>query len=159
MKFLYIVTALSLLLSFIKDREKTKRALKSGFMKFTKVVPPFVLIAMAVSITLTIFTSESISTYLGNNHEIRSGIIAAIIGSLTMVPGPIVYPLCRTLLDNGISYPVIAAFSTTLMMVGVLTFPMEKFYYGAKFAVIRNIVGFFIAILVAFTFYYLQGAL
>jgi len=44
---------------------------------------------------------------------------------------------------------VLSAFTTTLMMVGVLTYPIEKEYFGAKVAVIRNLISLFIAFVVA----------
>ncbi len=44
---------------------------------------------------------------------------------------------------------VLSAFTTTLMMVGVLTYPIEKEYFGMKVTVIRNVISFFIAIIVA----------
>ena len=46
-------------------------------------------------------------------------------------------------------FMIISAFTTTLMMVGVLTFPVEKKYFGTKVAVLRNTVGFFIALVVS----------
>ena len=42
------------------------------------------------------------------------------------------------LLRNGVSYAVIAVFITTLMMVGVLTLPIEIKYFGVKVSVLRN---------------------
>lgn len=75
--------------------------------------------------------------------------IAALIGSIAAVPGFIAFPLAGILRDNGISYTVIAAFTTTLMMVGITTFPVEAAYLGNRVALIRNIIGFIIAILVA----------
>ncbi|GAH23643.1 unnamed protein product, partial [marine sediment metagenome] len=44
---------------------------------------------------------------------------------------------------------VLSAFTTTLMMVGIITFPLEKEYFGVKVTVIRNIISFFIALIVA----------
>jgi len=44
---------------------------------------------------------------------------------------------------------VLSAFTTTLMLVGLLTFPIEKEYFGIKITIIRNIVCFIIAIIVA----------
>ncbi len=38
---------------------------------------------------------------------------------------------------------VLAAFTTTLMMVGVMTYPVEKEYFGAKVTIIRNLISFF----------------
>ena len=44
---------------------------------------------------------------------------------------------------------VLSAFTTTLMMVGVLTYPVESAYLGAKVTVIRNALGFLTALVVA----------
>ena len=44
---------------------------------------------------------------------------------------------------------VLSAFTTTLMMVGIITFPIEKEYFGVKVTVIRNVISFFIALIVA----------
>ncbi len=57
---------------------------------------------------------------------------AGIIGSVALIPCVITYPLAGLLVKNGVSYPVIAVFITTLMMVGILTFPIEMKYFGFK---------------------------
>jgi len=44
---------------------------------------------------------------------------------------------------------VLSAFTTTMMMVGVLTYPIEKEYFGTRVTIIRNAVSFLIAIAVA----------
>jgi hypothetical protein len=43
----------------------------------------------------------------------------------------------------------IAAFVSTLMMVGIVTLPVEMKYFGKKAAVVRNIASFIFSILVA----------
>ena len=53
------------------------------------------------------------------------------------------------MLKQGVPYAVLAAFSTTLMLVGVLTFPIEKEYLGIKVTIIRNIIGFIMSVVVA----------
>ncbi len=75
--------------------------------------------------------------------------VGALLGSVTYMPGFIAFPLAGILLQKGVAYMVIAAFSTTLMMVGVLTAPIEKAYFGLKVTIIRNVIGFFIALAVA----------
>jgi hypothetical protein len=44
---------------------------------------------------------------------------------------------------------VLSAFTTTLMMVGVLTYPIEKEYFGGRVTIIRNLISLFIAFIVA----------
>ncbi|HZK11789.1 MAG TPA: hypothetical protein VFD10_05505, partial [Atribacterota bacterium] len=53
------------------------------------------------------------------------------------------------LLTKGVPYMVLSAFTTTLMMVGIITFPLEKEYFGVKVTVIRNTISFSIALIVA----------
>lgn len=76
-------------------------------------------------------------------------ILAALIGSITAIPGFIAFPLAGILRNSGISYTTIAAFTTTLMMVGTITFPVEVTYLGKRVALIRNLIGFFIALVIA----------
>ena len=66
-----------------------------------------------------------------------------------MMPGFIAFPLGGILLDKGVSYMNIAAFTTTLMIVGFVTFPVEKEYFGIKATIWRNIAGFIISALIA----------
>ena len=44
----------------------------------------------------------------------------------------------------------IGAFISTLMMVGVITLPLEISYFGKKTAILRNVLAFFFSFLVAF---------
>ena len=75
-------------------------------------------------------------------------VFGALIGSITLMPGFIAYPLCGFLIRNGVSYPIIAVFVTTLMMVGIVTIPIEKRYFGLKVTLLRNILSFIGAIII-----------
>jgi len=66
-----------------------------------------------------------------------------------MMPGFIAFPLCGILHDQGVPYAILASFSTTLMMVGVMTFPLEQKYLGTKVTIIRNVVGLLMALIIA----------
>jgi len=44
--------------------------------------------------------------------------VAAVVGSITLIPGFISYPIASVLIREGASYAVVATFMTTLMMVG-----------------------------------------
>ncbi len=56
------------------------------------------------------------------------------------MPGFIAFPLSGILLSKGVPYMVISAFTTTLMIVGVLSYPVEKAYFGTKVTIMRNVV-------------------
>jgi len=51
--------------------------------------------------------------------------------------------------EQGVPYTVLASFLTTLMMVGILTLHMESSLFNRRFAILRNITCFLIAIIVS----------
>ena len=150
MKILYIFTAVCIAASFLADRKKTKQAFKKAFKKFEKMIPPFLTMIVAISIVLYFLSDRVLLNILDNSNRTVSVMLASLLGSVSFMPGFITYPLCGLLLDKGVSYTVLSAFTTTLMMVGVLTFPVEKAYFGSRVTVIRNLIGFITALIVAF---------
>ena len=156
MYFIYIITAISLLISFITNQQKTKKAIKIGLKKIGKIAPTFISILIVISIILSVVPNKLIIQYLGSNDSYLGVLIASLIGSATIIPGPISYPLSGILVAQGVSYSVIAAFTSSLMLVGVLTFPAEKKYFGMRFALLRNLTSFIIALLIAFVFSFIK---
>jgi len=146
---LYAITGLTLIVSFIASRDKTLMAVKISFKKFTNILPAFLTMIIFISIILYIFPNKVLVNYLGNDDRFHGVIFASFLGSVTLVPGFIAFPLCGILLKKGISYMALSAFTTTLMMVGVITYPIEKEYFGRKVTIIRNTISFFIALIVA----------
>jgi len=158
MTILYIVGGLLLAASAIADKKKTLKALKIALKKFLNIAPTFVMMLVLVSIVLYLVPQETVVKHLGGPKNALSSIgIAGILGSIAMFPGFIAFPLCGILRDSGVPWSVIAAFSTSLMLVGIVTFPVEKQYLGAKTALIRNIISFFIAIIISFVIAILYG--
>ena len=51
-----------------------------------------------------------------------------------------------TIPKQGATYAVVAVFMTTMMMVGVVTLPLEIKYFGKKAAIARNILNLIAAI-------------
>lgn len=73
-----------------------------------------------------------------------------IIGAITLIPGFVVFPTAAMLLENGAGYIQIAAFISTLMMVGIITLPVEMKYFGKRFAIVRNSIAFVFSFVVAY---------
>jgi len=149
MYYLCIATGLSVLISAILDRKKTVMALKIAWKKFIAILPAFLSMLILVSIILFLIPDTMISQYLGNDSRFIGIVFASSFGSITLMPGFVAYPLCGILLKKGVSYMVLAAFTTTLMMVGILTYPVEKEYFGVKVTIIRNLISFCMALLIA----------
>lgn len=149
MNWLLIITGVALLLSFITDKNKTLLALKIALKKIWRILPAFIIMLIAISIILYFFSEEQIRRLMDNENLGISLIIASGCGSIACLPGFIAFPLCGILVNSGIKYMVISAFSTTLMMVGIVTFPVEQEYLGTKLGLLRNFLSLFIALAVA----------
>jgi uncharacterized membrane protein YraQ (UPF0718 family) len=140
-----------LIVSFKADRDKTWKALRIAVKKFVNILPVIGVMLMLVSILVCVVSDEIILKYLGNNNRYLAVSLASIFGSVSIMPGFVAFPLCGILLKQGVPYMVLSAFTTTLMMVGVATYPLEKSYLGHKVAILRNLGGFVIAWVIAIT--------
>lgn len=115
---------------------------------FLNLIPIVVTVLILVSIFLSSVPQEIIIKLLGKNSGLVGILIAAVIGSISLIPAFISYPLAAILLKNGVSYSVTAVFITTLLMVGVLTLPLEAKYFGWRVSILRNISSFLGAIII-----------
>ena len=136
------------LVSFLLDRQKTILGFKKGFKMFRNIIVPFLNILILVSLLLFIIPPQLIVEYLGAGSGMIGFAIAAVVGSITLVPGFISYPIASNLLKQGASYSTVAVFMTTLMMVGVVTLPLEIKYFGKKVAILRNLLNLVAAIII-----------
>ena len=147
--YLYGIAGLALIISFFANRNKTFKALKIALKRFINILPAFLMMLVLVSVILFLIPDEMISRYLGTGNKLLGVCLAAVLGSITLMPGFVAFPLSGILLQKGVAYTVIATFTTTLMMVGVITYPIEKAYFGIKVTVLRNAIGLLIALAVA----------
>jgi len=142
------VCAVLMLVSFFFNRKKTLMGLKKGWNMFKNILVPFLTVLILVSVALYLIPPSIISRYLGPESGAIGLGIAALVGSITLIPGFISYPIAAGLIQQGASYTVVATFMTTLMMVGVLTLPLEIKYFGKRVAITRNLLNFVAAIII-----------
>lgn len=145
----YGLAIVLLILSFVKDKKKTKMALKKAWKAFENILPEFLVVILLVGFLLAILNPETISKIIGTKSGWFGVILAGIIGSITLIPGFVAFPTAAILLENGAGYMQIAAFVSTLMMVGIITIPVEIKYFGKKISILRNVLAFFFSFLVA----------
>lgn len=148
--FLYIVCIVFLIISFLKSREKTKKALIKAWKSFENILPLLLGVIFMVGILIAVLNTQVISKLIGSNSGFLGVAISSIVGAITLIPGFIAFPTAALLLENGAGYMQIAAFISSLMMVGIVTLPMEFKYFGKKISIVRNILAFLFSFLVAF---------
>lgn len=146
---LYVAAVVLLAISFIKDKGKTKAALKKAWKALENILPQFLSILIVIGIMLSLLNAETISNLIGKNSGWVGVMILGVIGSITLIPGFIAFPLAASLLQNGAGYMQMAVFISTLMMVGVVTMPLEIKYFGKKLTFIRNGLAFVFSFAIA----------
>jgi uncharacterized membrane protein YraQ (UPF0718 family) len=145
----YIITIICLVVSFYKNKNKSIKALKIAWKKFSNILPAFLVMLVFVSIALGVIPESIYTRFLSKGNPIVSFISGLGLGSVAMMPGFIAFPLSGILLSKGVSYMTLSVFTSSLMLVGVLTFPVEKKYLGFNVALARNIVSVLTAVIVA----------
>ena len=147
---LYAVTIVLLFFSYFKDKNKTKTSLKKGWKAFENILPEFLVVILFVGTLLAVLDPEMISMLIGGDSGLSGVILASLVGSVTLIPGFVAFPTAALLLQAGAGYMQIGAFISTLMMVGVVTMPVEIKYFGKKVTIYRNMMAFIFSFFVAY---------
>lgn len=145
---LILVTTVLFIISAIANRQRTLLAFRIGSKMFLNLLPPLLAILALVAVFLAFVSPADIEKLLGENPGVLAYFGAALLGAIAMVPGFVAFPMADLLLKNGVAYPIVAVFITTLMMVGVVTLPLESKYFGWKVALTRNGLSFIGALFV-----------
>lgn len=145
----WIIAVVLFCISVIKNKKKTFEAMKKSKGMMGNMMGEIIAIIFLIGLVLTFIPPETIKTILGSSNTVVSTFISAIVGSITLIPAFVAFPLVGSLVDVGASIVPAVAFLTTLTMVGIVTFPLEKKEFGTKFALIRNLLSFGFAIIIA----------
>lgn len=145
----WIISISLMIFSLTKSRKKTFAAMKKSKGMMGSMLGEIIAIIFIIGLILTFIPPESIERILGSSNIMFSTISAALVGSITLIPAFVAFPLVGSFVNVGASIVPAAAFLTTLTMVGVVTFPLEKKEFGLKFTVTRNIFSFIFAIIIA----------
>ena len=138
---------MGLMISFVKDREKTKLVLKKAWRSLENILPSILAILLLIGFILTFLDAQAVSNLLGTDSGAFGMVIAAVVGCVTLIPGFVAFPLAASLLASGAGYAQIAIFISTLMMVGIATLPLEMNCFGRRIALKRNILSLILAVI------------
>jgi uncharacterized membrane protein YraQ (UPF0718 family) len=136
---LFMIAGGCLIVSLLKDKGKTILALKKSFKAFEGILPQFLIVLILVATSLSILDPSTVSLLLGKDSGLLGVAVAAVVGSITLIPPFVAFPAASALLQNGAGVIQIATFVSCLMMVGVVTLPLEIKYFGKRIAIARNV--------------------
>lgn len=147
---LYLVTGVCLLWSYRQNRQKTVIALRKAFKAFEGILPQFLVVFLLVAMALAVLDTHTISHILGRDSGVWGILAASIVGSITLIPGFVAFPAAAALMQGGAGATQIAAFVSSLMMVGVVTLPLEIQFFGRRAALLRNLLAYIFSLIAAF---------
>ena len=146
--FVNLFAFICLLLAFVRDRERGKRALAIALKSFLRILPVVIATVILIGLILGFVSKDQISEVIGKQAGLKGVLTVALLGAVLHIPSIISFPLAASLLRVGASVTSVAVFITTLTMIGIATLPIEVRELGRKFAVLRNSLSFLIAILI-----------
>jgi uncharacterized membrane protein YraQ (UPF0718 family) len=114
-----------LVAALLKDRTKTKESLIISVKLFVRILPAIIAIVILIGLLLGFVSQSQISKIMGEHSRLGGILLAAIMGAILHIPAIISFPLAASFLKSGASVATVAAFITTLTMVGVVTLPLE----------------------------------
>jgi uncharacterized membrane protein YraQ (UPF0718 family) len=147
--FINSFVLLCLIVSFFKDKGKTKNAIKVAFKSLLKMLPVVLIVIILIGLLLGLAPPETISKFIGEQSGWGGFLLIAVLGTVAHIPSLLAFPVAASLLDSGAALTSVAVFITTLTMIGIVTLPLEIQLLGKKFALLRNGISFVIAILIA----------
>ena len=143
------LVGLALTFSLLKSRKKTLMGLKIAWKAAGKMLPAVLLVIVVIGLFLGFVSPSFISGILGSSNGLLGVAIAAVLGSVLFIPAILAFPMGASLMQSGASIMSVAAFITTLTMVGFIFIPVEIKELGKRFTLIRNGLSFVIAIIIA----------
>ncbi|EKD37435.1 MAG: hypothetical protein ACD_75C01131G0004, partial [uncultured bacterium] len=96
---LYLIATICLVWSFLKNRQKTRIAMKKAFKGFENILPQFLVVLLLVAMALALLDTETISLVLGKNSGVWGVLAASLVGAVTLIPGFVAFPAAAALMQ------------------------------------------------------------
>lgn len=154
----YGIAAAGILWSYSKDKKKTKQGLNKAWKAFENILPAFAVILLSIGIMLAVLSPAAVTAMLGKESGFAGMLIAGLVGAITLIPGFVAFPLAKAVLEMGAGVLQVAVFVSTLMMVGVVTIPMEVRFFNRRVVLVRNVTAFIFSFAVAYVIGAVIGA-
>jgi len=138
-----------LVFALVKDRHKTEQSIGVAVKSFIRILPTVFIIIVIIGLLMSFVPPDQISRFIGEQAGFGGLLAIAALGAVLYIPAIISFPLAASLLQSGAAVASVAAFITTLTMIGLVTLPLEIKELGKKMAFLRNGLSFIIAIVIA----------
>lgn len=140
---IYLLIAGTLLvISTLKDRQKTKKALFVTLRTMLTVFPVLFLVFTLMGLMGAFVPKHVIATWLGSGSGLVSILLGEVIGAVALILPAAVFPFAGFLRDQGANYGALLGFIMTAILIGISSLPLEIKIFGLRFTVVRNVLTF-----------------
>lgn len=131
--------------------EKPKTIVMSFYRAFKSLgtaLPTLLGVVLLLGLFLTLVSKQFIASIF-TGESFRDTVIGSAIGSIAAGNPITSYIIGGELMKEGVGLFAITAFIVAWVTVSIVQFPAEAAILGRRFAFIRNLLGFFLAIFVS----------
>ncbi|MFA7568163.1 MAG: permease [Alkalispirochaeta sp.] len=141
--------AIAVAIAVAVDRRRTGKALKVALKMTIGLLPMVIIIIVLIGLLFAFVSPADMERIVGSQSGLLGALLVVVVGGIIHVPALLAFPLSASLLERGASVTVVAAFITSLTMIGVVTLPLEIKELGRRFALLRNGLGVLAALVIA----------
>lgn len=139
------------------DKKSIKESMIDAFHSFKVTFPMILAVIMLVGLIQRAVPREIITTVFSGN-PIKDTLIGSIAGSISAGNPITSYFISGELSEAGVSLYATTAFIVAWVTVGIIQMPAEIVLLGKKFAIVRNLISFLLAMMIAIiTVLFIQG--
>lgn len=125
-------------------KQSAYKALKGLWMAFPMIIGTILLISL-----ISVLVPKSFYTSIFWNNSVIDSVIGSLVGSISAGNPITSYIFGGEMLKQGVNLLAVTAFLVAWVTVGLIQLPAESIILGKKFAILRNISAFILAIVVA----------
>jgi len=130
------------------EKKDIVSTLFKAFKSFGTSLPIILGVILVLGLFRT-FVSKQMLSAVFTGEFLRDTIIGALIGSISAGNPVNSYIIGGELVKENVSLIAITSFLVAWVTVGIIQFPAEATILGIRFACVRNILGYILAILVS----------
>jgi len=138
--------------------QKIVLAVKKSGKAFYTSLPVMLGIILLLGMSQALIPSN-LYQKIFSQHTILDTLIGGVAGSV-FAGNPITsYIIGGELLNQGVSIAAVTAFLVSWVTVGLVQLPAESILLGRKFAITRNLMNFFFAVIIGLIMIFIEGLL
>ena len=145
-----LLILMAYLLTLWRAPDKGWQGLSVARFSLLRVLPLLAAIFLLIGLFEVFIPPQVIEHWLGASSGFTALLCGGMAGAIAIGPPLAAFPLAGSMLHAGAWPPAVATFIVSWIWVGIVTLPFEASVFGTRFALVRNGLGFAVALLIGF---------